>query len=736
MTGLAATMGADSPAAATAIADALAARGPDTAGWRAGGAHLVARAAMPTVHEIADGALLLDGAAAPTALAAAYAEGGARALVSGSAPYTVVLADLTHATLVLARNGDGPPLYWARHGGAVLAASEPAALLAAGLPAAPDPEVVRRFLATGACDDGPATFFAGVRRVLPNQVVAIGRGPGAAGAAQVHGPPQVPEVTATAALAAADLTGRIGVRLGCGVGSAAVFGAALARAERPRPLPVYSTTFPELATADSSAYCAAALLGPYALGAARHRALPFFADEIDVDAYLLDLGEPTPELDDWLRWATARRVAGEVDALVDAAAGAHLSRLADRVTSRYGVALRLPLRDVDGPGRRAELVEAAQRTLPSSAAGFATTAAERSTDALLADLLRRMRAELVTTFLRPRLDPRIGRGGLAEVLTLLAGGRVDAPALWRRYLVERWLRCVLRAHQPGRAAPATGRARPAGQGRPAGGAPAPVIHDGDRWARVPVRTEPLAEGDKLPEKLAWYVSEAGPPTGEAWYVLVAAKPVAVMQGRTRSLWDIRPGPAARLLHRLAGARWWLADPWTVQVAVDEGGWWRLAGAAGCALVGRRAWAARLAGPAVRAVRAPREDAPAPGHVGVVPAPVEPGRVAADVVAALRTALPDAAYATLGGCAVVAGTDLLGWAARPGAAPPPPGLLAALCAGDPFGDDHTPIVVAAPAGAPEPTSARSAGVDGSAAAAESAGVIEPAGAPTGDDRAAG
>lgn len=80
---------------------------------------------------------------------------------------------------------------------------------------------------------------------------------------------------------------------------------------------------------------------------------------------------------------------------------------------------------------------------------------------------------------------------------------------------------------------------------------------------------------------------------------------------------------------------------------------------------------------------------------MLPAPLEPGRLAAEVVAALRTALPEPGYARLAGCAVVSSTgDVLGQATRPGATPPPPGLLAALAAGDPLGGDHTPIVLAA------------------------------------------
>jgi hypothetical protein len=682
MTGLAATLGTDSPAAAAAIVDALVARGRDLAGWQAGGFQLLVRAAMPAIHEIPTGALLLDGDAAPSELAAGYAGGGPRGLLVGRQPYAVVLADLSRDALLLARNGDGPPLYWARLGRAVLVGSEPAALLAAGVPAEPDPVVMERFLATGDCDDGPATFFAHVRRVLPDQVVEV-----SGGAIRVQDPPAAPRTTATAALAAADLSGRLGVRLGGGIGAAAVLAAALPRVGPRRQLLLYSASFPELVAA-GSAQRAATLLGPppFRFGAHaspnvtgsafRHRALPFFTDEIDVDSYLADLGEPTPELDDWLRWAIARRVAGEVDTLVDAGAGAHLSRLADRVTSRFGVGLRVPLRDVPEAGRRAELAAVVQRGLPPAAAVATAEEVEQGTEAMLTGLLSRMRAELVTTFLRPRGTS----GGLADTLALASGSPVDVRSLWRRYLVERWLRQVTgddRSRRP------TRRQLP---------------------GMAAVRTELFAAGDKIPEKIAWYVGEAVARLGPSmpWHVLLAAKPVAVMQGRARHLWDVQPSRAARLLHRLSRRGQGPRTPWAMQVAIDEGGRWRLALAVLCAAVDRtlrhagrfrsrpgrgQGWYARIAGPAVRAIREPREDAPAPSHVAVVPAPAVPGRVAAEVVAALRTAAPDSAYRLLRGCAVIsAAGDVLGWAGR--GAPPP-------VAADVFGDDLTPVVIAVP-----------------------------------------
>src|SRR5690606_31841596 len=94
-------------------------------------------------------------------------------------------------------------------------------------------------------------------------------------------------------------------------------------------------------------------------------------------------------------------------------------------------------------------------------------------------------------------------------------------------------------------------------------------HDRRGRGRTPVRTEVLAAGDKLPEKLAWYVGEATvePPAGP-WSVLLAAKPVAVMQDRARPLWEIEPGLLARALNWLVRGRGGAPrTSWAMQVAI-------------------------------------------------------------------------------------------------------------------------------------------------------------------------
>lgn len=703
MAGLAALLsfGSDRTTTQTlrALSDALAPRGDDEAMAEHGASRLLVRAALPKIYEGDGVALIVDGIAEVTSLLARFAMHGPSGLLSGAQPYAVILSDPDG--LVLVRNHDGPPLYYARSRGAVLVASEPAALLAAGIPAVPNEAVMARFLNTGACDEVPATFFDGIRRVLPGQVVEVSRHTDASGqsdgwAVRAHppAPSRSGRLSARMALLGALGDERTGVvLLGAGqsdiaLPTAALFGAALAERESHRGVPVYSAALP--GTGKSVPSFTSAVLGPIPDGAVRHRALPFYTDEIDVDGFVADLGEPVPGLSGYLLWAMARATGGEVDTLL-AATGwrgptGHLSRLSDRVAARYGVTLRFPLKDLDGTdeGLRAELQTIAERTLPHASLR-AAAAHSAGLDPALADVLQRLRAELATALLYPRTgeQDQVALAGLSHL------GRASGPELerlWRRYVLDRWLNIV--AH-PEKA--------------PIVPAPQPEIVAIGQWHRRLVGTEQLEPGDRVAEKLAWYVAESldamGKPARQAmrqpWYLIVAAKSVAVAQGRAKAVWEIQPGKLARFLARGAhGTRH--PDPWSLQVAIDEGGGLRMSAALLCARLGRRTWYERVSGLAARSVSPPREHSCPPGHLSVTAPPREPELAAAEIIEALRRALPDEFYDQLAGCAIVGvdadGVRQLGWS---GPAEAPVALLQKLCADNPFGqgDERTPLLIA-------------------------------------------
>jgi hypothetical protein len=716
MAGLAATL--KNPGLVDAMDLALVPRGADRAvcrlrGRRSAPIELTMRAAMPTIARVVSGpkgaangasgddqvvaAFAVDGIASVTALDGRYTQHGPPALFGGDEPYTVIVADVEREQLVLVRNGAGPGLYYAEHGAGWLVASEPAALHRAGLPAEPDPAVVLRFIETGACDDGAATFFAGVRRLRPDEAVTLG----CHGEIRIHhadAPDHQPGITAV--LPASVASGRVAVSIAPGPAGAALLGTILATDDWSDPIRVHTATFPSLG---GGAALTPAVLGAVPQGSVQHSTHAFDPAEFDLAAFLRDMGEPVPDLDLYVLWEIARSLGGEVDALLDASVdgdsdGAYMARFSDRVLARYGVAVSSPLRDakLDGRALRAELEQVVDHTLPRGAGR--SVRRDNAAGPTPGELLRPIRDTVAATLAssryasRPWADPA---GTLESLRRLCDGKATDERRLLRTYLVERWLTEVV------------DQLAPEGE---LGAFPDDVVAGGSAWARVPVRTEVFTGGDRLAPKAAWYVANtvtgllAARWSREAfrspWFAAVAAKPVAVAQGRIRPLWEIKPGVAARAIVRLANGRLpRLADPWTTQVAIADSGFLHVAA---------DAMAARVAGspgrrvpPTANAASPPRSEAVEPGDGAVVRTPDDPHGFAEAFAEALRLALPTEVVDTLAGTAVVSadaqGCRVLGFASGPyaDAVPGAEALIADLLADNPAGQGRecTPVVLA-------------------------------------------
>lgn len=612
-----------------ALSRALIVRGAEHAHRTHGRLTVLIRSALPLIHEVDGCAVVVDGVAEVGTLIRDYVDRGPSGLVGGVSAYALILADPVRDGLVLARNGDGAPLYYARTRSGALVASEPAALIAAGVSATPDTAVVERFLTTGRCDDTSATFFAEIKRVLPGQVVLV-----TAERSIVHESMTAAHVRAQPLRA---MGRRVGCRLSTAQGAATVLDAALRQAEETDslPLPIYSTYVPGLAGGSPDA-----LLAPLPRGSFRHRATPCDAFDLDLDGFLRDVGEPMPDLESYLIWATARATGGEVDALLDGAThGDHLPRLADRVASRYGVELLFPCR-------------------------VPLATAIRPADGRVAKVMARMSNDQLAPLVHARLRPQV-----TALAGLFGGRRVDAEALFRRLMVERWLGLIAPVVAPVRV-------------------PSPALRvNGKEWSRQAVATEALRADDLAVERFAFHATEAADGLRQQWYLLVAAKPIAVAQGLARDVWQLRPGTLALLLGALSRR-----EPWRVQALIDHSGTARAAGA----VLLPQTWASRLVD--MRGIGFPRAEAVPPANVSVVCLPNHPNLVAEQLSAALEKTLSDAAWGGFRGCAIIGAGQLLGWSG-----PGDPEIAMALAAGDPFGNGQelTPLVIAAHA----PASAR-------------------------------
>jgi hypothetical protein len=724
MAGLAATLNV--PDVLEPLGLALAPRGPDGASCRVEGAHgirleVLVRAVMPAIVRVVAAssepeeppvvaAIAVDGVASMSALDADYATEGPAGLLRGRDPYAVVLADAEREILVLARNGAAAGLYYARLGEGWVVASEPGALLAAGVPARPYVDVVRRFIASGAVDDTAATFFDGIAQVRPNEVVVLERD----GTARAHrGEAASRRRSVVSALDEAIGPNPVAVLVRPGPFGAAVLGAALARPGAAKPLPVHTAVFPDL---DAPAAHTPAVLVPLPHGTVRHVPHDFDVSTLDIDGFMRELGEPVPDLDLYQLWSIARELGAGVDTLLDSGRGRPdaVPRLADRLTSRYGISVRCPLRDaVDADDE--DLAALISRTLPPAVARYAARDSAQPVSAC--DLVLALKDEVAAALAvaRPWADSASTMDGLRR---LAAGEPADADGLLRAYLVERWLRS-LQLVAPG-AAPASPAAEPE---TPEPTEPAEPVGVGDispeesYWLRWPVRTKMVSPGASLPAALAFHTESAladlrtqrsyaealrGP-----WFAVISGKVVAVAQERFSPLWSVHSGLLARMLARLGRRRLpLLAEPWTMQVAFGEVGQLRMTGAVFAALLRQRRWLERLL-PDGAPVFPPRPDAVPPGDSAVVRTPAEPDAFAESFVAALRYGLPAEVYQTLAGCALVraddSGSRVLGFAAGPNAEAVPRAeeLVARACADNPAGQgrERTPLLLVFEAPAP-------------------------------------
>jgi hypothetical protein len=184
-------------------------------------------------------------------------------------------------------------------------------------------------------------------------------------------------------------------------------------------------------------------------------------------------------------------------------------------------------------------------------------------------------------------------------------------------------------------------------------------------------------------------------------VVLAGKALAVSQRRIRPLWEIEPGLPARMLAAVARRRLSrLGEPWTMQVALDEGGAARVIAGTLISLVSpelAQVWLPE----SVVTLFPPRANAMPPADAAVVRGPIRPDAAAEALLEALRYSLPPHLVSTLGGCAVVSADDmgsrLLGFAAGPNAAaaPDPDVLVAEVFADNPAGQgtECTPVVLA-------------------------------------------
>ncbi|MEO5608907.1 MAG: asparagine synthase (glutamine-hydrolyzing), partial [Ornithinibacter sp.] len=202
-----------------------------------------------------------------------------------------------------------------------------------------------------------------------------------------------------------------------------------------------------------------------------------------------------------------------------------------------------------------------------------------------------------------------------------------------------------------------------------------VTERGERVRRYPVRTELVDRDSDLDARVMEHVDSffaalptAGPEhaaaTGGQWWFFISEKIVAITQGRSYFIWDIKVGRPARVLSRYVTrtpAGIGLGSPFTMQLAIQEAGLPRVlyaaAGGAVGKVTGKKGRFYELVGNDISAIDGPTEYSAYPSNVSAKLAPKDPDAVAARLSAAIRARVPEPWRSTFGGTVVMDANDI-------------------------------------------------------------------------------
>ncbi|MCL2173993.1 asparagine synthase (glutamine-hydrolyzing) [Candidatus Saccharibacteria bacterium] len=260
-----------------------------------------------------------------------------------------------------------------------------------------------------------------------------------------------------------------------------------------------------------------------------------------------------------------------------------------------------------------------------------------------------------------------------EVLSAFEGfikGRnnVDTMAFWRIINVELWLREFF--DEP-KIAPKT----KSSDFVPNDKKKLDIAVDSRAFRRYPLRTELVDSTTKLDTfvvdrvkqffaKLPKQPTKHQVATDGKWFLFISEKIVAITQGRSYFVWNIKTGFWARTLSRFVTRTptgIGLGSPFTMQLAIQEAGLPRILfasiGSAVCKLFGKRGVFYNLVGNNIRAIDGPTEYSVYPANVSAKLPPKDPEKVAAQLSAKVRKAVPQRYQKSFAGVVVIDANDI-------------------------------------------------------------------------------
>jgi len=166
--------------------------------------------------------------------------------------------------------------------------------------------------------------------------------------------------------------------------------------------------------------------------------------------------------------------------------------------------------------------------------------------------------------------------------------------------------------------------------------------EGKKYLRYPVKTEVFKKGDNISDEIVTllhgYIANNNETmrqcNNKKWFLIISEKIVAIAQGRSYFLWEIKPNFWAKLLSKYVTKTPYgigLGSPWTMQLAIREiGVIWVMVAAIIAGItkpLGIKGVFYRIAGETVRSIDGPTEYSLYPSNVSAKLGPKDPQLVA-------------------------------------------------------------------------------------------------------------
>ena len=219
-------------------------------------------------------------------------------------------------------------------------------------------------------------------------------------------------------------------------------------------------------------------------------------------------------------------------------------------------------------------------------------------------------------------------------------------------------------------------------GNPNRGKKLAIKVNGKFYFRYPVKTPIFKKGDDFVKKIKAATNSLLPKKGS--FVVISEKAVAIAQGRSYFIWDIKPTFAANFLSSFVKKTPYgigLGSPWTMQLAINEAGLPKILLATlisiATKIFGVEGTFYRIAGPTVRSIDGPTSYSLYPSNVSAKLGPIAPQKAAERI----------------GNCAIIDANDL-GQNVLGNSTGLPDLLIEKIMKDNPMGqaDEQTPIII--------------------------------------------